>query len=78
MQRMPVTSSNIKEVGYENGVLEIQFRKGKQDIYQVSPVTPEEHVEFLNAHSLGKHFHNVLRRDINKVIKKIVEPINED
>ncbi len=48
-------SSNIEAIGYNNGVLSVQFRGG--NIYHYEGVTPEQHKAFMNADSYGSHFH---------------------
>lgn len=53
MERTNVTSSNISSIGYEDGVLEIEFRNGA--IYQYYDV--QEHIfdELMQADSHGKY-----------------------
>lgn len=51
MIRFPVSSSRISSVGWENNILEIQFKDGA--IYQYSNVTKYEYDNFMNSPSLG-------------------------
>lgn len=53
MERESVTSSNIESMGYEDGVLEIEFKNGA--IYQYYDV--QEHIfnELRNAGSHGQY-----------------------
>ena len=51
MQRYPVSSSRIANVGWENDTLEIQFHNGA--VYQYYNVSKSEYQSFMNAPSLG-------------------------
>ncbi len=61
VQRQPVTSSNLKSVGYDraNRVLEIEFQNGR--VYRYRGVPPEEYEELLKAPSLGRYFIATIR-----------------
>lgn len=52
-------SSNIEAVGYANGTLTIRFKSG--GTYDYAGVTPEQYHAFVNAESVGSHFHNHIR-----------------
>lgn len=54
MTRQPVNSNMIKSIGYERGMLHVEFPKGS--IYAYAGVTPDQHAAFLGAISIGKHF----------------------
>ena len=56
MDRTPVTSSNIRSIGYnpETNVLEIEFKKG--GVYQYDHVPPHVHSNLMGASSHGHHF----------------------
>ena len=54
-----VTSSNIKQYGYEDGVLEIHFTSG--GIYRYSGVPWEVVEQFRNAQSIGSFFYSAIR-----------------
>lgn len=51
MQRKNVSSSRIKSVGWENDVLEIEFKDGA--VYQYYNVSKNTYIEFINSPSLG-------------------------
>ena len=51
MNRTSVSSSRISSVGWENNILEIEFKDGA--IYQYTGVTHTEYVNFMNSGSLG-------------------------
>jgi hypothetical protein len=53
MERINVTSSNIRSIGFEEGVLEIEFKNGA--VYQYYDV--QEHIfdELMQADSQGKY-----------------------
>jgi len=54
MERIPVKSSNVASVGYDEqtNILEIAFRSGA--IYQYPGVEPQTHAKLLSADSVGK------------------------
>lgn len=54
MQRTPVQSSNIHSVGFENGVMEIQFHNG--GLYQYFDVPAQVYEALLAAGSKGQFF----------------------
>jgi len=56
MQRQPVTSSNIAEIGYDNELqtLEIMFKTGIS--YQYFNVPKHVYEQLQNADSVGKYF----------------------
>lgn len=54
MQRTPVRSSVLKSVGYENGMLEIQFLSGA--VYRYFDVPEPVHQALLAAPSKGTFF----------------------
>ncbi|MBS6195439.1 MAG: KTSC domain-containing protein [Clostridiales bacterium] len=51
MQRYPVLSSRIANIGWENDTLEVQFHNGA--VYQYYNVSHSEYQNFMNASSLG-------------------------
>jgi hypothetical protein len=51
MNRHPVSSSRIANVGWENDIMEVQFHNGA--IYQYYNVSQAEYTAFLNSPSLG-------------------------
>ena len=56
MERVRVSSSNLREVGYdpETHILQIKFKGGS--LYQYSGVPPHIHDGLMNAGSHGKYF----------------------
>lgn len=52
MKRIPVRSSRILSVGWENNTLEVQFKNG--NVYQYFGVVESEYRAFINSTSLGK------------------------
>lgn len=60
-QLKPVKSSNIEAVGHDadKNELHVKFKGGGIHIY--SGVTPDVHNNFVNADSIGKHFHANIR-----------------
>ena len=54
MHREAVTSSNLVSVGYEAGVLEVEFVNGR--VYRYAGVPAEEHRGLMEAESKGRHF----------------------
>ncbi len=55
MNMIPVSSSNLSSVGYNNGTLYIEFHSG--GLYSYSVVPPFVYTELLNAPSKGEYFH---------------------
>ena len=53
MVRYPVSSSNLKSVGYENGILEVEFHSG--GIYQYYGVPASVYNALMNASSKGSY-----------------------
>ncbi len=62
MERKPVTSSNIKSVGYNEvkRILEIEFNNGS--IYEYSSVPKEVYDSLINASSKGKYFNVSIKK----------------
>lgn len=61
MNREPVTSSNIAAVGYDPATqtMEVEFKNGTA--YSYTGVSPEQHKAFVEAPSVGSHFHSQIR-----------------
>lgn len=55
MERTPVTSSNIRSIGYDSDslTLEVEFNYGS--VYQYAGVPLGEHEGLMNADSKGKY-----------------------
>jgi hypothetical protein len=51
MERKIVSSSRITSVGWENNVLEIEFKDGA--VYHYYNVSQTEYINFMNSPSLG-------------------------
>ena len=59
MDRTPVSSKNIASIGYEDGILEIEFNSG--GIYQYDGVPKEVYSSLIDAKSIGSYFHHNIR-----------------
>ena len=61
MMRVPVRSSNIKSIGYdeETKVLEVEFHDGS--VYQYYSVPASVHQGLMAAASHGNYFHKHIR-----------------
>lgn len=61
MYRTPVSSSNIRSIGYDAtlGTLEVEFTSG--DIYQYFDVSEYSYQQFLNASSYGQFLNDHIR-----------------
>ena len=55
MDRQQVSSSNIRSIGWEDDVLEVEFLTGT--VYQYTEVPHDVYEEFVTATSVGKFFH---------------------
>ena len=59
MRMIPVSSSNLESVGYENGILCIAFHGGR--IYEYTGVPESVYQGLMAASSHGKYFHAYIR-----------------
>lgn len=59
MIRVPVESSNLKSVGWEDDTLEVEFAKGR--IYQYTGVPASMYLALMQAESKGKFFAENIR-----------------
>ncbi|RDZ61344.1 MULTISPECIES: KTSC domain-containing protein [Haloferax] len=61
MKRVPVSSSNLSSVGYDEStqLLEIEFNGGR--VYQYFNVPQGIHQELMSASSHGKYFHRNIK-----------------
>lgn len=72
MQRELVVSSNIKSIGFDNGVLEIEFANGR--IYQYWGQGAERHFEQMKkAESVGSYFAVNVRNNPVLMSKRVEE-----
>lgn len=55
MNMIPVSSSDISSIGYENGILHIHFHSG--GLYQYTNVPQSVYNGLMSASSHGKYFH---------------------
>jgi hypothetical protein len=62
MERDPVTSSNLKAVGYDENTrtLEVEFLSGK--VFQYADVPPQSHQSMMAADSPGSFFQKYIRQ----------------
>lgn len=53
-----VESSQVQSIGYDaaTGTLAVQFKRGTGAVYHYPGVTPEQHLAFIKADSIGTHF----------------------
>ena len=58
MNHIPVSSTNVRSVGYENGILEIIFKDGS--VYQWN-VPESVYRELMATHSKGSFIHSRLK-----------------
>jgi hypothetical protein len=59
VQRVPVESSSIDSVGYDDEILEVRFNNG--GVYRYFGVPPEVCLELLRAASKGSFFNRRIR-----------------
>lgn len=59
MKLIPVNSSNVAAIGYDDGIIEVHFHNGYA--YRYPNCTEDLFNEFLFASSKGKFVHNVLK-----------------
>jgi len=60
MERKPVTSSNLAEVGYDGGTLEVAFTNGS--VYQYYGVPPQVYEGLMTAPSHGKYLDQFVKK----------------
>lgn len=61
MERIPVSSSNLASVGYQNGILEVAFKSGS--VYQYTGVPESVYEALMSAPSHGKFFAAFIRNN---------------
>lgn len=61
IERTPVSSSNIKSIGYDsdNKTLAVEFSDGS--VYHYHDVEKDDHEALISAKSIGKHLHQNIR-----------------
>jgi hypothetical protein len=59
MRRVPVESSVIAEIGYEDEIMEVRFNNG--GVYRYFNVSPEVCLNLLRAGSKGRFFNQEIR-----------------
>lgn len=59
MNRIPVSSTNIKSIGWENNILEIAFKSG--GIWQYIGVSNQLYLRMMSASSKGTFFHDYIK-----------------
>lgn len=70
MKRLDIkNSSNIKSVGFEDGILEVEFKQGV--IYHYSPVTYSDYINLLAAESKSKWLNINIKNNQNINFKKV-------
>jgi KTSC domain len=88
MNRTSVKSSNIKSIGYSDGVLEVEFKRKTADsaedsqpgqVYQYEGVPAAEYEALMKAESIGKHFSaNIRTAYTGKKIEDIPKAVKAD
>ena len=73
MNREAVRSTNIRSIGWEKNILEIEFLSG--EIYQCIGVPHEIWEGFQSAESKGKFFYGVIRGQyrVERLFQKVEE-----
>lgn len=61
MERIPVSSSNLASVGYQDGILEVAFKSGS--VYQYTGVPDSVYEALMSAPSHGKFFAAFIRNN---------------
>ena len=72
MKRIPVKSSNLASVGYDERTLtlEVEFLRDGS-IYQYYPVSKDIYIELMNADSKGTYFSRYIRGNRMYMYKKL-------
>ena len=61
MTMLPVKSSNIDSVGYDQKTMALTVKFKSGSTHQYDDVSPEKHAELMKAESVGSHFHKHIR-----------------
>lgn len=61
MDRIPVESSNIDEIGYDAGSMTVEVLFKKSGLYQYFDVPENVFAEFLQSESKGKFFNGCIK-----------------
>lgn len=61
MECIPVSSSNLASVGYQDGILEVAFKSGS--VYQYTGVPESVYEALMSAPSHGKFFAAFIRNN---------------
>ncbi len=69
MNRIQTQSSNIRSAGFEDGILEIEFKQGS--VYQYAPVSEKQYHDFLIAESKSKWINENIKKNSSIKFKKI-------
>ncbi len=59
MKRILVTSSNLKAVGYESEIMEVEFLNG--NVYEYSEIPKKLHEGLIAAPSQGKYYNQYIK-----------------
>lgn len=59
MERTDVVSSNISSIGWEKGILEVEFESGR--IYLYENVSEEIYKDLLDSVSVGEEFNQTIK-----------------
>ncbi len=65
MNRQSVSSSNIRSIGYNNRVLEVEFNQGS--IYQYRDVPETLYHDLMNASSHGSFFAKYIKNSFTPI-----------
>lgn len=57
MERVPVSSSNVAEIGYEQATMTLEVLFSDGNVYQYFDVPATVHQELMQAASIGKFMH---------------------
>lgn len=67
MNRRPVNSSRVASVGWEDGLMEVEFRSG--EIYHYHEVPESTFQTLVGASSVGKHLEQVIDKHEHTKVK---------
>lgn len=61
MDMIPVASSNIDSVGYDDDTRELRIRFNDGSVYSYQGVDHADHAALMNATSIGSYFHKHIK-----------------
>ena len=69
-RKVEVESSQIKLIAHDSDVDKLYIQFKNNSVYEYSPVSLEDYIDFLNADSIGSHFYENFKTNKSLKTKK--------